>query len=764
MLYNLLSAAGWSYVLYQTIQSLLSNESGLKYWARIGTVITAVQSTAFLEILHSFFKIVRSPLLTTSLQVSSRLFIIWCYVRPANGINGHWSLYLCFASWAIIEIVRYLYYFISLSVSGETQRINSLLFWLRYTLFMILYPTGITGELFIMYRSWDAFTTANNNTSNSLLMRLIAFHLFTYIPLGPYMILNMFGNRKRAYKKRKIAANPRPLSGLIWPVTDKKKDVRSTTVTNKAIWAASVETVNKDLSNAILNEKNWRFKYPKYVLNNVAMSCQSKENALKIAECGLNKAYELFEFKRDNKVISFKEAMTKGRFNGSYDTHIIKGDKQLNKIELEIPYGGGNNRGKPYYFTKNNNTILKGLSLNEQLTKWVEYGTIEPSAAEAINNVNLNKEKYLDLRDRYFVLLGATSAMGPLYFLLKYGANIIAVDLNRDFIWQKLFAAVKNSAGTLIFPIKQGTKDSVKNLSENELAKISGCDLLNNAPEISNWLSTLLPDKQFNIGNYTYLDGALHVQLSLACDSIINRLCQERPNTSISFLCTPTDDHVITKEAYNESKKNYENNTTVPFWIKLLNTIFSGKLMGKPNYKEMKIVNDIHVINGIVVAQGPNYALAKRIQHWRAILQYLKGHTVSSNIAPSTATKSVVHNKQFEAAYSGMHCFKPMEIMYQETSLAVMGTLLINDLTNDQSVANPKSKLGQSLRNPYELFKYGSFNGGVWRCSHTVNNIGVPSALIFYANKYSMHIMIGFASVLAQISWIATGKVFGFSL
>lgn len=31
---------------------------------------------------------------------------------------------------------------------------------------------------------------------------------------------------------------------------------------------------------------------------------------------------------------------------------------------------------------------------------------------------------------RYFVLIGATSAMGPLDMLLKYGANIIALDID----------------------------------------------------------------------------------------------------------------------------------------------------------------------------------------------------------------------------------------------------------------------------------------------------------------------------------------------
>ena len=58
------------------------------------------------------------------------------------------------------------------------------------------------------------------------------------------------------------------------------------------------------------------------------------------------------------------------------------------------------------------------------------------------------------------------------------------------------------------------------------------------------------------------------------------------------------------------------------------------------------------------------------------MLAYENGHTVSSNIAPSTATASVVSNKTFEWAYGGMPYFKPYEIFQQQTTNAVMGGML----------------------------------------------------------------------------------------
>lgn len=57
--------------------------------------------------------------------------------------------------------------------------------------------------------------------------------------------------------------------------------------------------------------------------------------------------------------------------------------------------------------------ILTGKALEDQVDKWVSYGTIEPSAGKAIKDVS-QKGEWRDLSDHYFVLLGAGSAMGPL--------------------------------------------------------------------------------------------------------------------------------------------------------------------------------------------------------------------------------------------------------------------------------------------------------------------------------------------------------------
>jgi hypothetical protein len=57
-----------------------------------------------------------------------------------------------------------------------------------------------------------------------------------------------------------------------------------------------------------------------------------------------------------------------------------------------------------------------------------------------------------------------------------------------------------------------------------------------------------------------------------------------------------------------------------------------------------------------------------------------------------------------------------------------MSAILLSDLSDPDSPANPKF----SLKNPNELFKYRSFNGGAWRCAYQVDSIGEPSVYIYF--------------------------------
>jgi len=500
---------------------------------------------------------------------------------------------------------------------------------------------------------------------------------------------------------------------------------------NKGAWAAAVAAVDPAEGTKVEKERSWRQQYTKYIVKQVQLGLKSPKNAVSIAQGGLDYCYQNFEFIRDGQTYKLGEALEKFGGSHAFETGVIKGDGKLPKFgpECQVPY---------------QKKVLKGEALKAQLDKWASYGTIEPSARDAISYL-VDNPNVLDLSDKYFVLLGAGSAMGPFLTLLSLGANIIAIDLDRQGIWERLIRETRNSPGTLIFPLKK-KQSTLK--SDADIAAQAGGNLFTDTPEIRAWLMGVEKGKDFVVGAYAYLDGELHVKVSLAMDAIIRDLTRVRKATP-AYLCTPTDVHVITKEAHDAAEKEFKkiNFTNVVSKLSPFALPGTGYLV-KNALPPVKAEDgeELYLVDGIVGRQGPNYALAKRIQHWRAVVaREVDKVNVSSNIAPSTATVSVTSNKLFALAYQGFHFFAPLEVFQQETSNAVMAAMLIHDIRNPKVPSNPKNK----LRNPLELFTYGSLHGGVWRMAYKIDSIGEPAAFLYlFTTPLGMMVVVAFWAVV----------------
>ena len=234
------------------------------------------------------------------------------------------------------------------------------------------------------------------------------------------------------------------------------------------------------------------------------------------------------------------------------------------------------------------------------------------------------------------------------------------------------------------------------------------------------------------IGNYTYLDGDL-VKLALCADYCIQKLRKARPSTVVAFLCTPTDIHVCSDAADAAARANYGSGFGSLGLEKVANLLSGGKFL-QPNFSKPVVADNgkkFKLCDGLSVAQGPNYALAKRMQHWRAQIEYEGGATVSSMVAPSTATISVIHNKTFAWAYGGMPYFK-YEVFKQETTNAVMAAMLMHDILNPATPKNPANKAKFGIDNSLELFRTQAVHGGLWRSPYKVDSLGEVSALIYF--------------------------------
>jgi hypothetical protein len=299
--------------------------------------------------------------------------------------------------------------------------------------------------------------------------------------------------------------------------------------------------------------------------------------------------------------------------------------------------------------------------------------------------------------------------MGPLPSLMRWGARVAAVDLDRPEIWKQLLPMAKEGAGSLIAPVRGG--------AEGPLEEIAGVDLLSDVPAVERWLQdqpgTLV------LGNYVYADGATNTRVSMAVDELSIRLQGDRDDVALGFLATPTDVFAVPGEAVDHSARAYDGRSARAKTLgRPLRALSGGRLLRR-NYSPG---SDPGINDSLVPQQGPNYALAKRLQRWRAAVARRDGALVSMNVAPPTRTKSVVKNRALAAAYAGAHRFG-VEVFEPATSNVLMAALLVHDL---HTGGGPKHE------HPWQDEAYAAAHGGLWRAPYAPRSALGLAALLGY--------------------------------
>ncbi|RKP10286.1 protein tyrosine phosphatase [Thamnocephalis sphaerospora] len=191
LFYNFASCAAWGHVLLRAASHLAAEESGgfATLYSAIGDELLWVQTGAALEILHSLFGLVRSPVGTTVTQVFSRLLLVWgiCNQFHVPAVQSHWAYTSMTFAWSITEVVRYLFY--GLNLLGQQP---SWLLWCRYTFFLVLYPIGAGSEAMLVYQALPAADALY--PYYGYILRAI---LLVYPPGLGVMYTHMLGQRKR---------------------------------------------------------------------------------------------------------------------------------------------------------------------------------------------------------------------------------------------------------------------------------------------------------------------------------------------------------------------------------------------------------------------------------------------------------------------------------------------------------------------------------------------------------------------------------------
>jgi hypothetical protein len=556
-------------------------------------------------------------------------------------------------------------------------------------------------------------------------------------------------------KKKNI---PSKQLGVLFP--EDAKGVRSTTSAGRSLLAAAMRGASNDAAEKAAakceKEKDWRFSYTRHFLKLVELGCESSESALGQAKAGLAWAHHNFQFQASPSATPVRlEAIVDGQSKAGtpLKSFRISGPAAGAQAPARMPFNGAFKRGNTR--APGPGDVVEGSALKEQLQRWASSHVIEPDAAvRACAAVDYFGDGGT-LKGHHFIVIGVTSAMGPAEHLLALGAHVIGISRggSRESkqAWDRLFALAAATPGAVLeAPCTSDAKEDV------------GADLLAQPGEIRDWLldvvSKLPAQDKVIIGNYTYLDSDLHVKITLAADVLIASLMAVRSTAGVAFLGTPTDATLIPAEAHRASRDAWEQGmltATGPFEA-LVRLLTCGKRL-RPNAREpLKTPNKkpFYLMDGYSVAQGPNYALAKRLQHWRAMVAFSEGRVASTRVAPSTATTSVMHNRTFGWAYLGMPFFTPLEVFKQETTAALMTLLLVADVLGSGSAKDPRTSGG--LENPLQLFSSESAHGGVWRCPYKLDTVGEVCVLAHFAGGPAT-----FKSLAAVLGWLAPAVLVG---
>ncbi|QXW25317.1 hypothetical protein KXJ74_13490 [Acinetobacter johnsonii] len=503
------------------------------------------------------------------------------------------------------------------------------------------------------------------------------------------------------------------LDGLQFP-NPSQKQKPSTSKAGREIIAEALASVDHSASQKAAAEKNWRKQYPQYFKALVEHGIQNSQKPLEIAEAGLNKAHHTFEFFRNGQ------------------KHLLKDVMQLEAQPLYTVKLKGESEAAPDWYVPYHGQKLQGEALLAQIQKWQDEGIIEPSHADALREAASHPE-WFDLSDRTMVLFGAASEAGPLTWLSKWKANIVALDLPNSRVWSKILDTVQQGNATLYAPSAEAMP---QNTETAILKEKLGANLLTQIPEIAQWL--VKNEHQLDLAAIAYLDGEKHVRVSMAMDAIMQYVSAQKADTSLMYMCTPTDVYAVPEEVINASADKFTQRSKAQ---QLISTGISA--LSRQHFFKQNLHNVIQSENGqkygiadcLVVEQGPNYALAKRIQQWRATLARQNGQRVSINIAPSTTTHSVTKNPLLKAAFNGASLFD-VEAFKPETTNAIMAALWIHDLRNPKSAANPEVE----LQHPLELMMKGANHGGLWRVAYLART-ALPFAAVygFVADKLPLN-------------------------
>ena len=202
--YNVSQLAGWCYLMFVALPHykifLTTGRTPKHMYADIALTLKLLLLMPYMEVVHALLGMVRSNPFQTFVQVTGRAFVLIGVCDRFDCTHETVHLSLMVIAWNVSEITRYAYY--AHNVLGFSIGI---LTWLRYTLFIILYPIGAGSEFLCMMKALPDIKTSqvssismpNNLNITFSFYYLVTILMLLYVPLFPQLYGHMLKQRKK---------------------------------------------------------------------------------------------------------------------------------------------------------------------------------------------------------------------------------------------------------------------------------------------------------------------------------------------------------------------------------------------------------------------------------------------------------------------------------------------------------------------------------------------------------------------------------------
>ncbi|XP_021716222.1 very-long-chain (3R)-3-hydroxyacyl-CoA dehydratase 2-like isoform X1 [Chenopodium quinoa] len=183
--YNFAQTIGWAVALIQILIGFSSTKSFNGAFASSGQIICLLQKAAFLEVIHGALGIVPSGVLLPLMQWGGRSHYLLAIAGKIVELQTSPSIFITFVAWSISEIIRYSNY--ALSCIGDCPYWS---IYVRYTVFIPLYPVGVAGEMWLMYQALT-YIKEKDLYKDFFSVLPFSYHTFVQVVLLCYPLLWM---------------------------------------------------------------------------------------------------------------------------------------------------------------------------------------------------------------------------------------------------------------------------------------------------------------------------------------------------------------------------------------------------------------------------------------------------------------------------------------------------------------------------------------------------------------------------------------------